>query len=76
MQLQLYILLYYCMLVDLQHSLTNSYASIPELRKAWLELRKVELRKVWLKSMAKINKKYSSYSEVRTIAVSVIVICW
>ena len=52
------------MLVDLQYSLANSYASTPELRKAWLE------------SMAKIHIKYSNYSEVRTIAVAVIVVCW
>ena len=53
-----------CMLIGLQYSLTNSYASTPELRKAWLE------------SMAKIHIKYSNYSEVRTIAVAVIVVCW
>ena len=52
------------MLVDLQYSLANSYASTPELRKAWLE------------SMAKIHIKYSNYSEVSAhltkIAVAVI----
>ena len=41
------------MLVDLQYSLANSYASTPELRKAWLE------------SMAKIHIKYFNFSEVR-----------
>ena len=45
------------MLVDLQYSLANSYASTPELRKAWLE------------SMAKIHIKYSNYSEVCTFGI-------
>ena len=35
------------------YSLANSYASTPELRKAWLE------------SMAKIHIKYLNFSEVR-----------
>ena len=50
------------MLVDLQYSLANSYASTPELRKAWLE------------SMAKIHIKYSNYSEVRSEKVCICVV--
>lgn len=40
------------MLVDLQYSLANSYASTPELRRTWLE------------SMAKIHVRNSDLSEV------------
>lgn len=40
------------MLVDLQHSLANSYASTPELRRTWLE------------SMAKIHARNGDLSEV------------
>lgn len=41
------------MLVDLQYSLANSYASTPELRRTWLE------------SMAKIHVRNGDLSEVR-----------
>lgn len=40
------------MLVDLQYSLANSYASTPELRRTWLE------------SMAKIHARNGDLSEV------------
>ncbi|CAM4685405.1 unnamed protein product [Leuciscus chuanchicus] len=40
------------MLVDLQYSLANSYASTPELRRTWLE------------SMAKIHVRNGDLSEV------------
>lgn len=40
------------MLMDLQYSLANSYASTPELRKTWLE------------SMAKIHTRNGNHSEV------------
>lgn len=42
------------MLVDLQYSLANSYASTPELRRTWLE------------SMAKVHVRNGDLSEVRT----------
>lgn len=45
------------MLVDLQYSLANSYASTPELRRTWLE------------SMAKIHARNGDLSEVLTKAV-------
>lgn len=41
------------MLVDLQYSLANSYASTPELRRTWLE------------SMAKVHVRNGDLSEVR-----------
>lgn len=41
------------MLVDLQYSLANSYASTPELRRTWLE------------SMAKIHVRNGDLSEVK-----------
>lgn len=41
------------MLVDLQYSLANSYASTPELRRTWLE------------SMAKVHVRNGNLSEVR-----------
>ncbi|KAL3847595.1 hypothetical protein ACJMK2_018498 [Sinanodonta woodiana] len=41
------------MLIDLQHSLADSYASTPELRKTWLD------------SMAKIHCRNKDFSEVR-----------
>lgn len=41
------------MLVDLQYSLANSYASTPELRRTWLE------------SMAKIHARNGDLSEVK-----------
>lgn len=44
------------MLVDLQYSLANSYASTPELRRTWLE------------SMAKIHVRNGDLSEVRKVA--------
>lgn len=40
------------MLVDLQYSLANSYASTPELRRTWLE------------SMAKVHVRNGDLSEV------------
>ena len=40
------------MLIDLQYSLANSYASTPELRKTWLD------------SMARIHIRYGNFSEV------------
>lgn len=43
------------MLVDLQYSLANSYASTPELRRTWLE------------SMAKVHVRNGDLSEVRNI---------
>lgn len=43
------------MLVDLQYSLANSYASTPELRRTWLE------------SMAKIHVRNGDLSEVRDV---------
>lgn len=43
------------MLVDLQYSLANSYASTPELRRTWLE------------SMAKIHARNGDLSEVTTV---------
>lgn len=43
------------MLVDLQYSLANSYASTPELRRTWLE------------SMAKIHARNGDLSEVKSI---------
>jgi hypothetical protein len=39
------------MLIDLQYSLANSYASTPELRKTWLE------------SMARIHTRFGNHSE-------------
>lgn len=44
------------MLVDLQYSLANSYASTPELRRTWLE------------SMAKIHARNGDLSEVKPSA--------
>lgn len=44
------------MLVDLQYSLANSYASTPELRRTWLE------------SMAKIHVRNGDLSEVWNVA--------
>ena len=41
------------MLVDLQYSLANSYASTPELRRTWLE------------SMAKVHVRNGDLSEVK-----------
>lgn len=41
------------MLVDLQYSLANSYASTPELRRTWLE------------SMAKVHVRNGDLSEVQ-----------
>lgn len=43
------------MLVDLQYSLANSYASTPELRRTWLE------------SMAKVHVRNGDLSEVLNI---------
>lgn len=43
------------MLVDLQYSLANSYASTPELRRTWLE------------SMAKVHVRNGDLSEVINI---------
>lgn len=43
------------MLVDLQYSLANSYASTPELRRTWLE------------SMAKVHVRNGDLSEVANI---------
>lgn len=42
------------MLVDLQYSLANSYASTPELRRTWLE------------SMAKVHVRNGDLSEVKS----------
>lgn len=44
------------MLVDLQYSLANSYASTPELRCTWLE------------SMAKVHVRNGDLSEVRNVS--------
>uniref|UniRef100_A0A3B3YN39 DOCKER Lobe A domain-containing protein n=1 Tax=Poecilia mexicana TaxID=48701 RepID=A0A3B3YN39_9TELE len=46
------------MLVDLQYSLANSYASTPELRRTWLE------------SMAKVHVRNGDLSEVRHLRFS------
>ena len=43
------------MLMDLQYSLANSYASTPELRKTWLE------------SMARLHTRHGNHSEVRSL---------
>ena len=43
------------LLVDLQYSLAQSYASTPELRKTWLD------------AMAKLHIRRSEFSEVNTI---------
>lgn len=43
------------MLVDLQYSLANSYASTPELRRTWLE------------SMAKVHVRNGDLSEVTRV---------
>jgi len=47
------------MLVDLQHSLANSYASTPELRHTWLE------------TMTRNHVKDGNYSEVSFMKMSV-----
>lgn len=52
------------MLVDLQYSLANSYASTPELRRTWLE------------SMAKVHVRNGDLSEVRMMHVWTDQICF
>jgi dedicator of cytokinesis protein 9/10/11 len=41
------------LLIDLQHSLANSYSATPELRKTWLE------------TMARHHARFGNWSEVR-----------
>lgn len=48
------------MLVDLQYSLANSYASTPELRRTWLE------------SMAKVHVRNGDLSEVVNVSYLVV----